>query len=49
MFNKKNDKTWLYTSIALLAVSVCLNIYFVYKLNALVLPPANWGCGCAVE
>ncbi|MFH1522360.1 MAG: hypothetical protein ABIE43_00900 [Patescibacteria group bacterium] len=41
MFNKKNNKTWLYILIVLLAVSVCLNIYFIYKLNARGWPPEN--------
>ncbi|MFH1522358.1 MAG: hypothetical protein ABIE43_00890 [Patescibacteria group bacterium] len=41
MFNKKNNKTWLYILIVLLAISVCLNIYFVYKMNIQVWPPIN--------
>ena len=41
MFNKKGNKMATYILIALLIISVCLNIYFLYKMNVQVWPPQN--------
>ena len=42
MFCEGKNKTWLYVLAVLLLASVCLNIYFIYKLKSGgVWPPEN--------